>query len=256
MTYRRAITALAIAAVFLAACGAARLDSGASAIDGAWRLESGNLDGEPIPLVSGYRITFTAAGSGFSGTAACNGYGGLFAIEAWELSLNQLNITEMACIPEVMESEAAYIVAMQRVNLAALDGEALELSGPGVELRYILLPSVPEEALIGTVWVLEGLIDGDSISTVLGENLTLDLRDDGTLTAMTGCRILTGTYAVGGDEIQTPELSAEGECTAELSAQDSRIVTVFEGGFTVEIVGNSLTLTAAGNEGLRYRADL
>ena len=134
--YRRVITVIAAAGIFLAACGGARVDGGVTVIDGAWQLESGTLDGNPLPMVPGYRITFNAAGSGFGGTAACNGYGGLFGIEAWELSLSQLNITEMACIPEVMESEAAYILAIQRVNLAGLDGEALVLSGPGMEPRY------------------------------------------------------------------------------------------------------------------------
>ena len=161
----------------------------------------------------------------------------------------------MLCHPaEVMASEAAYIFAIQRIDLAALDGEVLVLTGPEVELRFAALPPVPEQALIGTVWVMDGLIDRDSVTTVQGENLTLELSEAGTLTALTGCRTLTGTYVVVGDEIKTPQLGAEGQCTAELAAQDSRVVTVFEGGFTVEIDGNSLTLTASGNEGLLYRS--
>ena len=249
------VATIAVTGLLLAACGAARVGTEASSMDGAWQLESGTLDGAPVPIEPGHRITFVAAGSGFSGTAACNGYGGLFAVEAWALSVEQLNITEMLCHPtEVMASEAAYIFAIQRVDLAAVDGDVLVLTGPEVELRFASLPPVPKQALIGTAWVLNALIDRDSVTTVQGENLTLELNEDGTLTALTGCRILTGTYVVVGDEIKTPELGAEGECTAELATQDSRVVTVFEGGFTVEIDANSLTLTASGNEGLLYRS--
>jgi hypothetical protein len=51
-----------------------------------------------------------------------------------------------------------------------------------------------------------------------------------------------------------PEMAAEGECTADLSEQDSRVVTVLGDGFRVAVEDQTLTLTAAGEQGLVYRA--
>lgn len=251
---KRLIALLGTVTMLAAACGGARVDSSPTALDGAWELESGTLDGVPIPLVDGSRVTLNASGSGISGTAACNQYGGLLATEAWELTLHELSITEMACEPNVMESEAAYVSAIQRVNLAAREGDHLILTGPEAELRFVQVPPVPDEALVGTTWVLDGLVSGDAVASVRGAAVGLVFRADGTFTAGTGCRTLSGTYVVIGDEVQTPEMTAEGECPADLADQDGHVVAVLEG-FAVAVDGGRLTLTARGNEGLVYRAE-
>lgn len=246
-------TALAIG-LFAAACAAPGPQSDGSPLEGAWELESGTVKGAAVPIVEGYRITFTSQGSSFRGTAACNGYGGLIGIEAWAMTISELTVTEMACMPPVMESEQAYLAALQLVGRASREGDTLVMSGSDAELVFTAVPPVSEQALIGTVWMLESLIDGDAAIQAVGDDSGLVFRADGTLAAGTGCRTLTGTYVAVGDEIETPELSAEGDCTRELEGQDSHVVSVFEGGFTVEIDGDRLTLTAAGNEGLVYRS--
>lgn len=247
------LIALWVLAMLLPACGGAEVDASTNPLDGAWQLESGTLDGEPIPLVEGYRITFTAVGTGFSGTAACNQYSGRFGIEAWELTFEDLTTTEMACEPDVMASEAAYIFAVRRIDKAAHEDDRLVLTGPGTELRFVALPPPPDEALVATTWILDGLISGDSVSTVQGDPLTLVFDPDGTFVAGTGCRTLSGTYVISGDEVHTQESSAEGECAADLQAQDDQVVSVLER-FTVAIDGSRLTVSAAGSRGLLYRA--
>jgi heat shock protein HslJ len=249
----RLIALIGLVAVLVVACGGARVDSSETALDGTWALESGTLDGAPIPLVDGYPITFNASGSAFNGTAACNQYGGLFAVEAWEMTIHEFNITEMACEPAVMESEGAYVLAIRRINLASHEGDRLVLTGPGTELRFVATPEVPDDALVGTTWILDGLASGNSVSTVRGDPLDLVFHADGTFRAGTGCRTLSGSYLVSGNHVEMPELTTEGECPAELQAQDDHVVAVFEG-FTVAIDGDRLTMTAAGNEGLVYRA--
>ena len=42
---------------------------------------------------------------------------------------------------------------------------------------------------------------------------------------------------------------------AELVEQDSRVISVLEGGFRIEIEGDRMTTWVAGDEGLIYRAD-
>ena len=49
-----------------------------------------------------------------------------------------------------------------------------------------------------------------------------------------------GPYLVAGDEIETPNLRADGDCPVELERQDGHVIGVLEGGFTVAIEGDRL----------------
>lgn len=249
------VAGVLVVALFTSGCSIVTGDSDDLPVVGDWELVTGTAGEEVVPLVPGYRITFSSDGSTFAGTAACNAYGGSINTEARALSLEELFVTEMACRSKVMASEQAYLSALQLVNATTRDGEVLLLSGDATELWFVAVAPVPEEALVGTPWVLETLIDGETASSAIGDAVALEIREDGTLTAGTGCRTLTGTWIAIGDEIATPELAAEGECTAQLERQDGHVVGVLEGGFTVDIDGDRLTLTAAGDQGLVYRAD-
>jgi heat shock protein HslJ len=251
---RVAVAGVLVLALFASGCSILTGDSGDLPVVGDWELVTGTAGEEVVPLVPGYRITFSSDGSTFGGTAACNAYGGSINTEARALSFEELFVTEMACRPELMAAEQAYLSALQLVNATTRDGDVLLLSGDATELWFVAVAPVPQEALVGTPWILETLIDGETATSAMGDAVTLDIRQDGTLTAGTGCRTLTGTWIATGDEIATPELGAEGECTAQLERQDGHVVGVLEGGFTVDIDGDRLTLTAAGEQGLVYRA--
>jgi heat shock protein HslJ len=130
----------------------------------------------------------------------------------------------------------------------------LTLFGPGIALRFDPAVPTPKSDLIGTSWVLDTLIESDAASSVSGDTATLLLQSDGTLTASTGCRTLTGRWIDGAGVIVVPELSATGECSEELSKQDSLVVTVLADEFRAEANGDRLTLTSTGGDGLRYQA--
>jgi heat shock protein HslJ len=241
-------------ALITSSCGIGASDPADLPLVGDWELVTGSAGDEVVPLVPGYRITFNSDGSTFGGTAACNSYGGSIDTEARSLSLEEIFVTEMACGPDVMASEQAYLSELRLVNAVSRDGDVLLLSGDATELWFVAVAPVPEESLVGTPWVLESLIDGETATSTMGDAVTLEMREDGTLTAGTGCRTLHGTWIAVGDEIATPELGAEGECSAQLERQDGHVIDVLEGGFTVEIDGDRLTLTAAGGQGLVYGA--
>jgi heat shock protein HslJ len=192
-----------------------------------------------VPIVEGYRITLTLEEDGVGGTAACNLYGGDVEIDGGDWRLGELSWTERGCEPDVMASEQAYLAALTAVDSVARDGEQLVLSGSGAELRFDELPPVPTAELVSTVWELDTLIEGDAASSVLGDQATLELRGDGTLEGSTGCRTLTGTYVVSGDEVVATSLAAD---------------AVIGDGFRAAIDGGRLTLTSEGDLGLGYRA--
>ncbi|MDQ5815261.1 MAG: META domain-containing protein, partial [Actinomycetota bacterium] len=115
---RAGVVALCLVAI---ACGAGGSTGGGSAspspYTGAWRLTDGRGPDGEVPVIKGYRITLDISDQKAGGTAACNIYGGDLDINGDSFSLKGgLAMTEMACDPEAMDSEAAYLEALAVVD--------------------------------------------------------------------------------------------------------------------------------------------
>lgn len=229
-------------------------DQSARSIDGDWLLIAGSIDGNPLNLKPDYDVTLTIAGTDIGGRAACNGYGGSAVIARDTFSIDGISMTEMGCEPSIMDLEATYAEALLRVGSATRTGEALRLTGDGIDLAFETIPPVATAELLGTVWVLDTIIEGDAASSTLvsADEATLSLAVDGTFTGSTGCRTISGDYVIATGSVQFTSWGAEGECPSELAAQDSQVITVLEGPFTVVVDGDRLTVTAPGGEALTY----
>jgi heat shock protein HslJ len=105
-------------------------------------------------------------------------------------------MTEMACEEDRMASEAAFLAALPRTTSVARNGDSLVLTGPELELRFALVAPVANANLIGTTWILDSLVSGEVASSTVGEHVTLALNGDGTISASTGCRDITGRYTI------------------------------------------------------------
>lgn len=246
---------IALLALIVTACGVAGTPED---FDGAWELASGTHQGAAIPILQSHPITMSIGGDAIGGTAACNSYGGNVMIGAGgSFSIGDgVAITEMACMPiEVMEAEQAFVAALVDADRITRTGDTIRLTGPDTDLTFTLIPPVPTADLVGTVWVLDGLISADAVTSVSGDRATLILSADGTFEGETGCRTFSGEYVVAAGEVQFTNFGANGECDAELRDQDSRVISALEGGFRVEIVGDRMTTRASGDEGLSYRAE-
>lgn len=216
--------------------------------DGDWVLIEG------IDTVPGFPITLSIDGTAASGRAACNSYFGTVSVDGTTVSFGEMGQTLMGCEPPVQNAETAFLTALMTVEGFTINGDRLTLFGPGVDLRFDPVVPTPTSDLVGTNWVLDTLIEGDAASSVSGDAATLLLQADGTLTASTGCRTLTGRWMDNAGVIVVPELSANGECSDAMSKQDSLVVTVIGDEFRAEISGDRLTLTSMGGDGLGYRA--
>lgn len=220
---------------------------------GDWRLVSGSDGGVAIPLVDGHDVTMTVAGTQISGRSACNLYGGEMVVVDGEVRFEQTSMTAMACEEPVMAAEAAYLAAMAKVRGAVRTGDRLTLTGPGIELVFERLEPPPTAAIVGTTWLLDALITGDAVASVMGDPATLRLDADGSFTGSTGCRTFSGRYTVANGEILFTDFAMDGtECAADLAAQDGHVVSVLGDGFRASVEDQRLTLTATGNEGLGY----
>ncbi|HEX2884089.1 MAG TPA: META domain-containing protein [Candidatus Limnocylindria bacterium] len=249
-------------ALVLVACGggqgAAPASPSATAFDptGAWELQRGTAGEAAIPIVEDHRITLEVTGSRIGGTAACNSYGGRLVARDGGLDIVELGTTAMACVDQgVMESEVAYVRALEAVDAMAMDGEELVLRGPAVELRFGRLHPPPTADLVGTTWRLETLVDGDVAAAAVGDPATLELTADGRLTGSTGCRGFDGSWIEQGDQIVATSLAMTDQvCPPALADQDNQVVTVIGDGFVPTIEGELLTLTDRGSVGLVYRS--
>jgi heat shock protein HslJ len=251
----RPVAVLGCLIALLAGCAEAG-EQGGDPTGIAWELTEGTVDGQPVPIVDGHGITLSLTDEGVGGTAACNGYGGMYEIAGDQITFSELFGTEMACTPEaVMESEQTYLRGLLLVDTFSMTDENLTLSGEGVELVFAALPPVPTADLTGTVWVLESLVDQDSVSSVGGERATLELFSDNSMIGSTGCRGLHGRYETTGADVTMPELAAEGDCPPDLEAQDSHVISVLGDGFRASVEGQVLNLSSSGGLGLVYRAE-
>lgn len=226
----------------------------ADSLEGSWQLTSGTVDGEPIPILDSHPITIVFDGEQVSGTASCNGYGGTYDLSGSAISFGDLAMTEMACDPpETMEAEARYAQGLMAATTVAIDGDLI-LTGPDVELIFTALEPVPDAELTNTVWVLDGLVANDAVSSVAGETATLEFFTDGSILGTTGCRSFAGQYVVAGAEVEVTDLAADAsECDPTLTAQDDHVLTTLGDGFTVDVEGNRL-LVDSGDLGLTYLA--
>jgi heat shock protein HslJ len=251
---------LAALCLLAAGCGGGAVSGGDDAADaeveGAWQLVSGTGPSGPVEAPAPARVTLTIEGGHAGGTAACNQYGGSLTIDGDRFSLEDVSRTEMACAPAVMKAEAAYAAALDRVDTVRVEGDRLVLSGDGAELTFEPVPPVPTQALVDTLWRLESLVEGETVSSTSGD-ATLRLAPDGSLDGSTGCRSFRGRYTTRGDEVVVTELEADngtaGACGPELTRQDELVLDVLGDGFRAEVAGDRLTLDAGGS-GLGYRA--
>jgi heat shock protein HslJ len=222
---------------------------------GAWQLTSSTVGGGEVPLVEGHPVTVTIEGSQIGGTAACNHYGGRLAVTGGALEISELGMTAMGCEEDLMAAESAYMAALAVVESIGGDGDQLVLSGPNVELRFDRLPAPPTAELVDTAWILDTVFVGDVASSPIGDPATLELSSDGTLVGSTGCRTFSGNWLEQGEQIIAPTFGMDGsECPAELSQQDTHVVTVIGDGFVPTVEGDPLTLVDPGGVGLVYRA--
>jgi heat shock protein HslJ len=140
---KRTLVLIAVLGFSLVACGDPSEQAAADPTEVAWVLESGTLNGEPVPVLDDHQITLVFDEGSVGGASACNQYFGGFTMSDNEIAFSDLGQTMMACEPaEVMESEAKYLEALALVETFSATDDTLTLTGEGVELVF----SVDESA--------------------------------------------------------------------------------------------------------------
>ncbi len=131
------VTAVLIVAACASSAGGREPVPPAVDLLGEWELVGGSGRDAPVPVPAGTRATIAFDDGQAGGTSFCNSYSGAYTLSGSSLRLQDLFVTEMACTDAgVMTAETAYWRALQAVDTAAVEDDALLLTGVGAELRF------------------------------------------------------------------------------------------------------------------------
>ena len=255
MHHRTPVIVALVSAILLGTCGS----GGASGppepsdpgVEGRTFLSTG-LEGRP--LVAGSTVRLAFQNGGVSANAGCNSMGGPYRIEGDRLIADELATTEMACEPALMEQDR-WLAELLGGATIALDGDTLTLTR-GVTRLTLLDREVadPDRPLLGTRWVVDGLISGGAASSVPAGIIAALTFSDGRVDVEAGCNSGGGTVEITDTTLAFGPISlTKMACAPEAMAVEGAVVAVLSGTVAYTIDAGALTLTAGGT-GLMLRA--
>lgn len=252
--------AVLVAALVLSACGG---ETSAPDVAGGPDLKGRTFvatslteGGRPHPMVDGTELRLTFRDDQLRVEAGCNHLSGSYEIDGERLTVSRIGGTEMGCPEPLMEQDAwlaEVLAGDHRIRLAEHD---LTLTAGDVVIELTDREIVsPDRPLVGTRWVLDSLIEGETVSSVPG-GITATLRiDDGRAHLDTGCNELDRDVAVEDATLTFGNgVTTDVDCPRGPAAVEDAAARVLEGETTWQITERSLTITN-GDRGLRFRAE-
>lgn len=205
-------------------------------------------------LVPDTRVRLVFAGGNLSASGGCNTMSGTYAIVGDRLTTNQMSMTEMACEDPRMAQDDWLAGFLGNVTYA-LAGDTLTLTSGDITLT--LLDSevaTPDKPIEGTRWILEGIIAGDTVSSV-PNGVTASIRImAGQVEVEAGCNTGGGSVQVTTDALIFGGIGlTKRGCEAGPAAVESAVIAVLSGAVAYSINADVLNINAA-NAGLIFRA--
>lgn len=154
--------------------------------------------------------------------------------------------TLVACEEEMLRQDEWLSSFFESHPVAELDEPRLTLIGKGATLTFldheIESPALP---LTGTVWFIDGLIDGDTVSHPDHDG-SVQFNDDGTLQVFTPCSGAFGTFTSSDHELLFENVVySDSACDSDDSRRMHAYIeaTLQNGRSSFTIDGSELTLT-------------
>ena len=256
MTRPTLLLSLAIAATtLLGACSAAAAPSVAPSapsptVEGKTYLST---DVKGAILVPGTRIRLTFKDGSLNAHGGCNAMGGAYTIVDDRLKATQMFMTEMGC-DEPRSQQDVWLARLLGGATLTLAGDTLTIDDGTIRLTLLdRVIASPDKPIEDTRWVLDGIVSGDSVSSVPA-GVTASIRIvSGRAEIEAGCNTGGGTVVVSADTLAFAPIGlTKKACEAGPMAVETAVIGVLAGtvGYTIE--ANVLTLDA-GNTGLMFR---
>ena len=234
---------LAATALLLVACTSGGAPSAAPiSIAGRTFLSTG-VQGHDLVAGTRVRLSFEAGHVGIN--AGCNSMSGAYQIVDGRLVTTDMASTEMGCAGPLMAQDR-WIEAFIGGAMPTVAGDMLTLRNGDITMT--LKDSAvadPDRPLEGTRWVVDGIVAGDTVSTVpQGVTATITIAK-GRIDVETGCNsgggaaeIKDGHLAIG------PIALTKKACAAGTMALERAVTGVLSGDVAYTIQAGVLTLTA------------
>jgi heat shock protein HslJ len=212
--------------------------------------------GKPRPFVAGARVTLRFDEGGRVGlSAGCNSMGGTGRLdEEGRLIVEGLAMTDIACDPPRHQQDEWLAEFLSSRPAWRLEGNTSTLTSGDTELRLTDRREIePDRALVGTQWMVDTFVSGDSASSVpQGAQAHLTFGGDGSVTGSNGCNSLTGRARVEADRITLSNLAATAKaCDGAAGDLGKTVMSVLQQRtLTYRVEANRLTLTAPDGTGL------
>jgi heat shock protein HslJ len=255
---RRSVAAAITLVAALAGCGQPADDtgprSGAGNLSGEYVVTSVTAGGKPHALAPGSEIRLTFRDGQLGARAGCNHLSASYEIEGDELRAGPMGGTEMGCPEALMEQDRWLAglfegaVTVGRDPLTLTSGDVVLTLAPREE-------AAPDRPLVGTRWVLDGLVEGQSVGSVpAGPEVVLTVGErDAQISGL--CNGWGAEVAVAGDAVTwTPGMRTLMACADDARNElDSAVASLLTGRTAYEIEERTLRVTR-GDRGLVFRA--
>jgi heat shock protein HslJ len=262
------LSLVALAALALAACGG---DDAAStpvpdpqppatapptttepAVEPAAELEgrqflSASVEGYDLVDDTVIRLSFDV--DSLSANAGCNTLFGGYTISEGRLQVQQLATTEMACETDLMVQDRWLTDILSLEPFVELDGDTLTMRGAGGATLEFVDRTVadPDRPITETRWVLDGIRDGDAVSTVPeGVTAAITFLDDGTAVVEAGCNRGSAGVEITDDTIVFgPIALTRMMCEPGAMDVEATVTALLDGEVSYTIVADRLMLDSA-----------
>lgn len=224
---------------------------GRQGLEGRTFLSTGAI-GRTLAPDSVVRLSFGAGQIGASG--GCNSMGGPYAIDGDRLVVQQLAMTEMACEPALMVQDQ-WLAGLLDGATIALAGDTLTVTKDGVGLTLLDREVAdPDRPLVGTRWVVDGLVSADAVSSVpVGVTAALTFAP-GWVDVEAGCNQGGGAVTVTDATLTFgPIALTKMACEGGAMEVERTVLAVLSGEVGYDVDAGTLTLDA-GAAGLILRA--
>jgi heat shock protein HslJ len=268
---------LAVALLAATACGARSGDepgtdpgsesgAGAPAVaaDEPWGKEyvltKATVDGKPHTLIAGTTVTLRfEEDRRLRASAGCNSIVGRVSLDEGRIVGEGFAMTQIACPGDQQEQDewlAGFLDSEPTWQLSE-DSELNLRAGKTELLLTDKLVAEPARPLIGTLWTLDTLVDGETASSTTAGVPPATVRfTEQEVEVFTGCNGGSSGYRFGKGQVTfEPLVLTRKACAPEVMRQEQTVVAVLSGTAKMKVESDLLTIDHPSGKGLRLRAE-
>ena len=181
--------------------------------------------------------------TGFSG---CNTFNARYRAGGRTLFISAPASTLMACPPEAMALEQAYLQLLDGSRFYSARGDTLTIFD-SIGSTSLVFDAAPRNPLLGK-WQVDSFETKPNTVSILLPGTTMDVAFGiGSVGGFSGCNSFSGTYGTNGNVVRIGRLATTRlACPDDVMAQETAFLQALEGASLIETRSNQVNLTDLG----------